>query len=68
MLDDVFEAAVVRVMYLEDAHPVFGVGSDVRGQGVATLQGCLGQETLPHILEDDVGKVGRFHDADAAAR
>lgn len=56
------------MMYLEDAHPVLGVGTDVRGQGVATLQGCLGQETLAHILEDDVGKVGRFHDADAAAR
>lgn len=68
MLDDVFEAAVACVLYLEYAHPVFGVGSNVWGQGVATLQGCLGQETLPHILEDDVGKVGCFHDADAAAR
>lgn len=62
------KAAVVCVMYLEDAHPVFGVGSDVRGQGVATLQGRLGQETLPHVLEDHMGKVGRFHDADTAAR
>lgn len=54
------------VMYLEDAHPVFGMGSDVRGQGVATLKRCLGQETFPYILEDDVGKVGGFHNADAA--
>lgn len=54
------------VMYLEDAHPVFGMGSDVRGQGVAALQRCLGQETFPYILEDDVGKVGGFHNADAA--
>lgn len=53
-------------MYLEDAHPVFGMGSDVRGQGVAALQRCLGQETFPYILEDDVGKVGGFHNADAA--
>lgn len=58
----------VCVLYLEDAHPVFRVGGDVRGQGVVTLQGRLGQETLPHVLEDDMGKVGRFHDADAAAR
>lgn len=55
------------VIYLEDAHPVFGLGSNVRGQRVMTLQGCLGQETLPHILEDDMGKVGSFHNADAAA-
>lgn len=56
------------VVYLEYAHPVFGVGGNVWGQGVATLQGCLRQKTLPHVLEDDVGKVGCFHDADAAAR
>lgn len=68
LIDDGCESAVVCEMYLEDAHPVFGVRSDVRGQGVATLQGCLGQETLPHILEDDMGKVGCFHNADAAAR
>lgn len=55
-------------MYLEDAHPVFGMGGDVRGQGVATLERCLGQETFPYILEDDVGKVGGFHNADAAPR
>lgn len=53
-------------MYLEDAHPVFGMGSDVRGQGVATLERSLGQETFSYILEDDVGKVGGLHDADAA--
>lgn len=68
MLDEVFEAAALCLAYLEDAHPVFWVGRDVRGQGVATLQGCLGQETLPHILEDDVGKVRCFHEADTAAR
>lgn len=56
------------VMYLEDAHPVFGMGCDVRGQGVATLERCLGQETFPYILEDDMGKVGGFHNADAAPR
>lgn len=55
----------MSVMYLEDAHPVFGMGRDVRGQGVATLQRCLGQETLSYILEDHVGKVGSFHNADA---
>ena len=60
--------AVVSVIHLKDANPVFRVGSNVRGQGVATLQGRLRQETLPHILEDDVGKVRRFHDADATAR
>lgn len=54
--------------YLEDAHPVFRVGSNVRGQGVTALQGRLGQKTLSHILEDDMGKVGGFHDADTAAR
>lgn len=58
----------MSVIHLKDAHPVFGVGSNVGGQGVATLQGSLGQETLPHILEDDVGKVGCFHNANAAAR
>lgn len=55
-------------MYLEDAHPVFGMGSDVRGQGVVTLERCLGQETFSYILEDHVGKVGSFHNADATPR
>lgn len=58
----------VCVAYLEDAHPVFGVGGDVGGQRVATLQRRLGQKALAHVLEDDVGEVGRLHDADAAAR
>lgn len=61
-------SCVVSLRYLEDAHPVFGMGSDVRGQGVATLKRCLGQKTFSYILEDDVGKVGGFHNADAAPR
>lgn len=52
-------------MYLEDAHPVFEMGSDVRGQGIVTLERCLGQKTFSYILEDHVGKVGSFHNADA---
>lgn len=59
---------IERMIYLEDAHPVFGVRCDVRGESVATLQGCLRQETFANILEDDVGKVGCFHDTDTAAR
>lgn len=55
----------VSVMYLEDAHPVFGMGSDVRGKGIVTLERCLGQETFSYILEDHMGKVGSFHNADA---
>lgn len=57
----VYVCLCVFVTYLEDSHPVFGVGCNVRGQGVATLQRRLGQETFPHILEDDVGKIGCFH-------
>lgn len=54
----------VSVIYLEDAHPVFGMRSDVRGEGIVTLKRCLGQETFSYILEDHVGKVGSFHNAD----
>lgn len=51
--------------YLKDAHPVFGVGGDVGGEGVATLQCLLGQEALPNILEDNMSKVWCFHDTNA---
>lgn len=53
--------------HLEDAHPVLGVRRDVGRQRVAALQRRLRQEALAHILEEDVRKVGRLHDADAAA-
>lgn len=53
--------------HLEDADPVLGVRRDVGRQRVAALQRRLRQEALAHILEEDVRKVGRLHDADAAA-
>lgn len=57
----------VCCVHLEDADPVLGVRCDVGCQRVAALQWRLRQEALAHILEEDVGKVGRLHNADAAA-
>lgn len=43
--------------YLKYANPVLGMWFDKLCQGVVTLQSCVGQITLPNILEDHVGKV-----------
>lgn len=46
-----------RLIYLKYANPVLWMWSDELRQSVMTFQRCMGQVTLPHILEDDVGKV-----------
>ena len=53
-------------VHLKDAHPIFGIGDEVGGQGIATFQRSLGQEALPHVLKDDVSEIRRFHHANAA--
>lgn len=46
-----------RVIYLKYANPVLWMWFDELRQSVMTFQRCMGQVTLPHILEDYVGKV-----------
>lgn len=49
--------SVNKFVYLEYANPVLWMWFDELCQGVVTLQSCMWQVTLPHILEDDMGKV-----------
>lgn len=44
-------------IHLEYANPVLGVWCNELCQGIMTLQCCMGQITLPHILKDDMGEV-----------
>lgn len=44
-------------IYLKYANPVLWMWYDKLRQGVVTLQSCVGQITLPNILEDHVGKI-----------
>lgn len=45
------------LIHLEYSNPVLWMWSDELRQGVVTFQRCVGKVTLPHVLEDDVGKV-----------
>lgn len=47
--------------HLEYADPVLWMWLDELCQSVVTLQRSVGQVALPHILEDDVGKVRFVH-------
>lgn len=46
-----------RDIYLEYANPVLWMWFDELRQGIVTFQCGMGQVTLAHVLEDDVGKV-----------
>lgn len=46
-----------ELIHLEYSNPVFGMWPDELSQGVVTFQCCMRKVTLPHVLEDDVGKV-----------
>lgn len=46
-----------RAIHLKYADPVLWMWFDELRQCKVTLQGSMGHVTLPHILEDDVGKV-----------
>ncbi len=56
-----FYNTLKRFIYLEYADPVLRMWFNELRQGVMTLQSSVGQVTLPHILEDDVGKVRCVH-------
>lgn len=49
------------LIHLKYANPVLWMWFDELRQGVVTLQCSMGQVTLPHILEDNVGKIRRVH-------
>lgn len=47
--------------HLEYADPVLLVRLDELGEGIMAFQCSMRQVALPHILEDDVGKVRSVH-------